>query len=87
MKPQRFDEANSTLKGGPAELYGTAEDVGDLPVWKEPGNGIASCWSMTWRERLSALIFGRVWLHVQSDNSHPPVRITARRRYFTKAPR
>jgi hypothetical protein len=71
MKPTAFKGSNSTLLGGPAERYGTADDVADLPVYREPGY-LISCWQMTWRERLRVLWTGRVWLHV-AGATHPPV--------------
>ncbi len=70
--------------GGPAKKYGTAEDVGDLPVCRFD-QGIVSCWRPTWAERLSILFFGRAWLHViATPRTHPPVALIARRTYLNE---
>ena len=73
MKPIDFDEANFTLRGGPAEKYGTDTAVADLPTYKGDGMQI-SCWGMTWRERLSALFHGKAWLRVAGE-THPPLAL------------
>jgi hypothetical protein len=80
--PIQFPEANSTLGGGPAARYGTSDDVLDLAVYKD-GQRIISCWRLSWRERLSALLFGRAWLHVWSGQTHSPVAVEAKRTIFT----
>ncbi len=56
-----------------------------LPVLDD-GKQIVSCWRLTLRERLSALIFGRVWvgLHVKVDQ-HPPIWVDCKRTVFSKA--
>jgi len=41
-----------------------------------------SCWRPTWRERLSILFFGRVWIDIYSGHTQPPVALTGRRRYL-----
>lgn len=80
-QPVWFAEANGTLRGGPAEQYQTHTDVGDLPVFVD-GQRIISCWRLTWRERLSAALFGRTWLHVWSPRTHAPVAVEAKRTIF-----
>lgn len=76
MKPTPFPEANSTLRGGPASNYATADVVPDLPVHKD-GRQIISCWTPTWRERLRVLLGGKVWLLVLARETHAPVCVTA----------
>ena len=61
MKPTNFTDANVVLG---------AEGCGDLPAQYD-GTQYLTRWSMSWRERLSALLFGRVWLCVQTQG-HPP---------------
>lgn len=78
MIPTDFDLSNGTLKGGPAEHYGTADDVLDLPVCRTDGGAIVSLWRPSWRERLEVALFGRVWLMVQSRDTHPPVSLSGR---------
>ncbi len=78
MEPTEFREANSVLtapEGMPTVL--------DLPVWKGQNGNIVSLWRPSWRERLSLLIFGRVWLSFIASYTHPPVGVSARRAYFS----
>jgi len=37
---------------------------------------------MSWRERLSALLFGRVWLALLSGETQPPALVQASRDYL-----
>lgn len=53
MHPIAFESAN----GG----------IGDIPVNRSRGL-ILSRWAMTWRERLSILIHGTIWLAVYGDS-------------------
>lgn len=76
MKPTKFPQANRNL-GAPRGM----PDVRDLPVWSD-GNECVSCWKMTWRERFSALIFGRVWLRVRFGATQPPVALHVKRAIF-----
>lgn len=82
--PTTFPEANSTLRGGPASTYGTQHDVLDLPTYRYDG-GIISCWRLSWRERLLALWHGRVWLHVVTRTTHPPIAVMVERSVFRNA--
>jgi hypothetical protein len=75
MTPHRFIQANTTLGGGPADKYGTDDDVSDLPVFKGGGE-IISVWRPSWRERLSILFGGSIWLRVAASRTHPPVDVT-----------
>jgi hypothetical protein len=50
-------------------------------VWSD-GEQCVSCWQMTIRERLTALLFGRVWLMVLSGWTQPPVYVEASRSYL-----
>lgn len=69
MKPTHFDEANKTLLKPPGM---TDEECGSLPVYND-GEQCISCWRMSLRERLAALLFGQVWLYVLSGETQPPV--------------
>lgn len=73
MRPVPFPESNGTLSGGPAAVYGTADDVADLPVCREHST-VISCWKLSLRERLGLLFSGRVWLLVLGNN-HAPVKL------------
>lgn len=74
MKATNFEQANSTLGGGPAAQYGTADDVTDLPVYRFGGQ-IISCWKLSPLERAVVLVTGRVWLRVLADRTHFPVSV------------
>ena len=78
MKPIEFPEANNTLQK-PAGW--TDEDCGPLPVFSD-GKQSVSLWRPTWRERISVLVFGRVWLSVFAGSTQPPVSIWGTRRVF-----
>lgn len=66
MRAVGFPETNSLL------LAGDIPDCEDLPVYKD-GERIVSRWKMSWRERLSALFFGTVFVHVRSPKTSPPI--------------
>jgi hypothetical protein len=84
MKPADFTQRNGTLGGGPGASYGTADDVQDLPVHHDVvGGQIISCWALTWRERLSLLLTGRVWLCVLARRTHSPVKVTTESPFTT----
>ncbi len=73
MIPVAFEQANGTLTGGPAESFGTEDDVADLPVFRDESETI-SCWKASWKERVQVLVSGRVWLRSHSQ-THPPVSV------------
>lgn len=77
--PDRFPEKNKTL-GAPASMQDSCDP---LDVWTD-GKVCISRWRMTWRERIAALVFGRVWLRVYFGSSQPPVAISAERTVFLK---
>ena len=65
MKPIGFEHSN---RGGKV-----------FPRWSD-GQNCVSCWRMSWRERLSGLLFGRLWLHVVGSPKHPPVWVEVSRK-------
>jgi hypothetical protein len=73
MEPMNFEQANKNLLK-PVGM--TDEECGSLPVFSD-GTQCISLWKMTWRERLSALLFGKVWLWVISGQTQPPVALLA----------
>ena len=82
MKPILFRLANQTLTAQPGAKYSdNVSSVSSLPTWSD-GEQCVSCWKLTIRERLAALLFGRVWLAVLSGRSQPPVCIQASREYL-----
>ncbi len=84
MQAIKFPQSNDVLRR-PSGV--AAEDCKDLPIWRgleEAGNDhdeVASCWGLTWRERIAAFVFGRVWLRVWG-RTHPPLSLEARRTMF-----
>src|SRR5262245_54440666 len=80
MKPFQFPEAQRALTA-PEGM--TKEECGDLWIYETPEGQCISCWRMSWRERLSALIFGRAWIWVWSGSTQPPISLLAKRQIFT----
>lgn len=78
MQPDRFPEKNKTLQ----PPQGMA-DCEPLDVWTD-GKRCVSRWKMTWRERISALVFGRVWVHIWSGYTQPPIAAQALRTVFAE---
>lgn len=56
MKPTGFEGSNA---GGKI-----------LPKWSD-GKRWVTCWKMSWKERVSALLFGRLWDHGLESNGQP----------------
>lgn len=80
MEPTKFKQANKDLLK--PEGW-TDEECGTLPVFTDNKQCI-SLWKMTWRERFSALFFGKIWLSVHSGQTQPPVWLMAQKEIFTK---
>lgn len=76
MRPTQFKQGNGILRGGPGELYGTENEVVDLPVYRSD-NEVISCWRASPYERLRILLTGRAWLRVIAKN-HSPVEVTGK---------
>lgn len=82
MIPQDFPQKTKILER-PLEM--TEEECAPLAIYQEPDKGYClSCWRVTWRERLSILFFGRVWLWVINGPSQPPVALAGVRSVFQK---
>ena len=80
MKPVNFPESNRTFTK-PQGM--TDDECGPLSVHNDGVISI-SCWKMTWKERFSALFFGKAWLYVYMGNQHPPVSLWATKTAFDK---
>lgn len=80
MKPIEFAESNQVLL--PPEKVPNCES---LPVWSD-GHQCVSCWKLSLRDRLIALIFGKVWIAVLSGHTQPPIALSVERKYFRDAP-
>lgn len=79
MIPAEHRFANATLNAP----VGKEDEILPLRVYSD-GDQCISCWQMTWRERLSALLFGRVWLSVLGGRTQPPVWLWATREALKK---
>ena len=78
MNPVEFKEQTKIL-AKPDSM--TDDECESLPIWND-GNHCISCWRPSWRERLSILLFGRVWLWVFSGDTQPPVAIDGCKELF-----
>jgi len=76
MKPVDFPQANRTLLR-PESM--TDDECGSLNVLTD-GKHCVSLWHPSIRERLSILLFGRVWLWVYSGDTMPPVAVQVKRK-------
>jgi hypothetical protein len=82
MIPREFPEQTKVLSK-PQGM--TDEECGSLGVFNDPeGRFCVSCWRPTWRERLSILLFGRIWVWVWSGRTQPPIALEGKRTIFTK---
>ena len=80
MLPIKFKEANMILLK-PESM--TDEECRSLPVFID-GVECVSCWKLSWKERLSALVFGKIWLFVLNGKTQPPVRLACSDTVFTE---
>lgn len=80
MKPVKFKEANKNLLK-PDSM--TDEECSSLWVYTD-GAECVSCWRLTFKERLFALLFGKVWLSVLSGYTQPPVWLACSKTVFVK---
>ena len=80
MIPINFKEATKVLRK-PDSM--TDEECGSLAVFSD-GVQCVSCWKMTFKERLMALLFGKVWLIVLSGYTQPPVSVRCEKTVFVK---
>jgi hypothetical protein len=71
LKPINFGTSN-TLLTKPNSM--TDAECKSLSVFTD-GEQCVSCWKPSFRERLSILFYGRIWLSVLSGSTQPPVRI------------
>lgn len=81
MRPAEFGEQN-TILGRPPNM--TDEECAFLPVWTDARQCV-SLWRASWRERLSFLLFGKLWLTVLCGYSHPPVAMNVTKKFFLEA--
>ena len=83
MEPIEFSQANKTLSPPKGEYSENVESIGYLRVWTD-GEQCVSLWRPSFKERLSILIFGKVWLSLLSGQTQPPAYIGGEREYFSQ---
>lgn len=82
MEGVNFKEAVITVRGDHlTDHYG--QKVGNLRAYRD-GVEVITKWRMSWRERLSALFFGAVWLRFLGQTI-PPVALVAERNIFRRS--
>ena len=69
MKPITFEDANTVVLGG--------NETGNLPAYTDNRIFITR-WRASFRERLSILLFGNVWVALLCSK-HPPIAIAGGR--------
>lgn len=80
MLPVKFPEANRELLK-PADM--SDEECSPLWVYTD-SRSCVSCWRLTWKERIKALLFGKIWLGVLSGHTQPPVWLACDNTVFVK---
>ena len=80
IEPIKFPEANKNLLK-PNEM--TDEECRSLWVYCD-GEQCISCWKLGWKERISALLFGNIWLSVLGGQTQPPVWIDSKKTVFNR---
>lgn len=81
MKPIKFKEANKNLLK-PSNM--TDEECNSLWVYTNDQECI-SCWKMAFKQRIKALLFGKVWLSVYSGQTQPPVWLDCDKTVFKES--
>ena len=84
MKPINFKHSNKTLQPSGAVYSENVAGVEPLHIFTD-GEQCVSCWRMTWRERFSALIFGRVWVAALTGHTQPPIFAECAKSYLREA--
>jgi hypothetical protein len=87
MKPVKFKEANKNLlkHSNMTEtwVYPDGKQCSEWWVYSD-GQQCISCWKMTFKQRVSALFFGKIWLSVLSGSIQPPVWMKCEKSVFEK---
>jgi hypothetical protein len=76
-----FKEANKTLL--PPNKMPSDIKCTELRIYND-GQRCLSKWKMNWKDRLSALIYGNIWLDILSGETQPPVAIKCTKTMFEK---
>lgn len=82
MRPITFPQVNRTF-GAPG---GEERRVYPLVAHVDPSIPlVVECWRPTWRERLSVLAFGRVWISFLAERPQP-ISVNGARTVFVDPP-
>lgn len=81
MNPISFKESNRTLTK-PDTM--TDDECSSLEIYSD-GQQCISCWKMSFKERLQAVLFGKIWIGVVSGLTQPPIWLLTGRSAFVKA--
>jgi hypothetical protein len=74
--PVKFKESNRIL---------VADRCGDLYVFTN-GVEVVSCWKMSFKDRVLALLLGRVWMNLYTGSTtQPPAWLSVERSAFQKS--
>ena len=84
MIPIKFSRANKTLTPSGKKYSKNVDGVDPLDVWTDDEQCL-SCWRPSWRERLSILFFGRVWVSTLSGGTQPPMYVDGLKEYLKDA--
>lgn len=78
--PADFRESLVALQ--PSGQKYSESEVTPLPVWTD-GELSVSCWKLSLRERLLALLFGRAWISMLvGGDTQPPVALAIHPTFF-----
>ena len=80
MKPIDFPEKTIDLRKPPDM---TDKECSSLPIWSD-GKVCISCWRPKWKERLSILFFGKIWVLVHSGYTQPPIALKGEKTIFKR---
>ena len=83
-EPIDFKQSNMWLSVCEEHKKLGAESMHAAHIQYENGiNAILECWKLSWKERLSVLFFGKVWLSIWTMPDHvPPVYIAGEREFI-----
>lgn len=80
MKPIKFKEQTGVLLKPPSM---SVAECGSLPICRED-NSYRSCWKMSFKERIVAMFYGKVWMRWCGEVKHPPVSLTCTKTVFNR---
>ena len=80
LQPIKFKESNKVLTK-PESM--TEDECGNLHVFNN-GKQSISCWKLNFKQRLNALLFGKIWLCVYAGHTQPPVWLDCSKTIFIK---